>query len=113
MLKEVAGRGGAANPIGGVGMAAPVETDRWMEGGGRPSEDGPGLPGGGIPVVEGGRLPGPDNIGDGPDEGGGAALLPLAVLLGGAEARGGGGVARAAVALPGSFLLTHFFKSVS
>jgi hypothetical protein len=114
LLKEVAGLGGAANPLGGVETAAPVETDRWIEGGGTPREDRAGLPGGGgIPVVEGGRLLGGGIIGDALAAGGGAALLPLAVLLGGPEARGGGGVARAAVALLGSFLLTHFFRSLS
>lgn len=113
MLKEVAGLGGAANPLGGVETAAPVETDRWIEGGGTPRDDGAGLPGGGIPVVEGGRLLGGGIIGDALAGGGGAALLPLAVLLGGPEARGGGGVARAAVALLGSFLFTHFFRSLS
>jgi hypothetical protein len=89
-----------------------VETDRAgpREGvGGRPSEDGAGLldsGGGGAPADDGGLLP---SVGTG----GGGMLLPLALLLGGAGPFGGGGVARACVALLGSFLLTHFFKSLS
>ena len=64
---------------------------------------------------EGGRLPEAD-IGGSEGTGGaplGGMLLELAVRLGGAEPRGGGGVARTGAALPGSFLLTHFFRSLS
>lgn len=117
-LNEVEGLGGPAElpgrdeapPAGGT---APVETDRAGPNAGvcgRPSEDDAGLldsGGGGAPADEPGRLP------DAAGTAGGGMLLPLALLLGGAEAFGGGGVARAGVALLGSFPLTHFLSSSS
>lgn len=115
-VKEEAGRGGGPDELpGGVGTAAPVETERDMlpRGGGIPSADNAGLDergGGGISLAEDwGRLPAPD-IG-GPA--GGGILPELAARLGGAEPRGGGGVARTAAAELGSFLLTHFLRSLS
>lgn len=59
-------------------------------------------------VTDGGRLASPA---DGTT--GGIPLPALAVRLGGAEALGGGGVPRLGVELLGSFLLTHFLRSVS
>lgn len=127
LLSDVAGREGGARPDpgpGGVEAAAPVETGRGMfapAGGGTPREDDrAGLPerDGALPV--GGRLSDPVTAAEaeaGPLEaigGAPAALLVLPVLLCGAGPFGGGGVARAAaLALFGSFLLTHFFRFVS
>jgi hypothetical protein len=114
LLNEVAGLGGAPDELpGGVGKTAPVDTDRGIAGGGAPSEGGAGLADtdGGAPAEEDGRLPEP--ICGGVAIAGGGPPLPLIVLLGAAEAFGGGGVPRAGVALPGSFLLTHFFSSLS
>lgn len=117
VLSDVAGRGGGPEELPGRvgGAAAPVETDRGTalrNGGGAPSSDGAGLPvcGGGAPAEEVGRLSGPGGLGE---AAGGGALLPLAVLLGGAAPLGGGGVPRDTVALLGSFLLTHFLSSLS
>lgn len=106
---------------GGPGTAAPVETDRGKlprDGGGTPSPENAGLDEreGGMSLEEdGGRLPEATEIGGpgGPGGGGGGMLLELAARLGGAEPRGGGGVARTGSALLGSFLFTHFFKSLS
>lgn len=112
LLRDVEGLGGGAKPPelpGGVDAAAPVETDRGS--GGTPSVDGgAGLPeiGGGAPADDEGRLPALDAIGG---VAAGGTLVPLVVLLG--PIRGGGGGAAAGVALLGSFLLTHFFKSLS
>lgn len=101
---------------GGVGTAAPVETERAVAPsnvGGTASNGGAGLPvddgGGGGPADDDGRLSGPGV----PVGGGGGTLLPLAVRLGGAGPFGGGGAPRVTVLLLGSFLLTHFFKSLS
>ena len=113
LLRDVEGLGGGAKPPelpGGVGAAAPVETDRGI-GGGTPNVDGgAGLPesGGGAPADDDGRLPALDAIGG---VAAGGTLAPLVVLLG--PIRGGGGGAAAGVALLGSFLLTHFFRSLS
>lgn len=116
LLREVEGLGGGAKPPevpGGVGAAAPVETGRG-NGGGAPNVDGgAGLPeidgGANAPADDDGRLPALWAIG-GVAAGGRLAVLP--VLLAG-PALGGGGVAAAGVAELGSFLLTHFFSSVS
>lgn len=127
VLRDVEGRGGGARPElepGGMG-AGPVDAARGNPlappGTGTPREPGnPGLPardGGPAPVdgrlsidvprseIDGGRC----NMG-GPE----AVLPPLTDLLCGIGPFGGGGVARAeAVALFGSFLLTHFLSSGS
>lgn len=70
--------------------------------------DNAGLAEGGGPALDedGGRLPEPAG-GGAPAEG---TLPELAALL---EPLGGGGVARTVALLFGSFLLTHFFRSVS
>lgn len=107
LLKDEPGRdggppGGARNDRGKLGAAsdgALVEID------------GAGL----VNIAD--EPPPPTGIGGG-GIGGTAWLWPsggigLAVLVGGAVPFGGGGVALAAVLLPGSFLLTHFFKSLS
>lgn len=113
LLNDVAGRGGGGKdePIGGVGMAALVEADRAVPsiGGGAASEGGAGLldSDGGAPADDGGLLSSPK-----PMLAAGGAVLPLALLLG-ADALGGGGVPRDTLALFGSFLLTHFFNSLS
>jgi hypothetical protein len=117
-VRDAVGRGGPAVEVpGGVGTAAPLETDRGMlprYDGGTLRPDNAGLAGGGGAALEedGGRVLGPEGIiGGGPLMEG---MLPeLAVRLGGAEALGGGGVARTGALLLGSFLLTHFFSSVS
>lgn len=115
LLKEVEGLDGGAKPPelpGGVGAAAPVDTDRG-NGGGAPSPDG----GAGLPDIGGSANAPADDDGrlvalaiGGVAVGGRLAVLP--VLLAG-PARGGGGGAAAAVAELGSFLLTHFLSSVS
>lgn len=115
LLKEVEGLGGGANPPelpGGVGAAAPVDTDRG-NGGGAPNPDG----GAGLPDIGGGANAPADDDGrlaalaiGGVAVGGRLAVLP--VLLAG-PALGGGGVAAEGVAELGSFLLTHFLSSVS
>jgi hypothetical protein len=115
LLNDVAGLGGAPAELpGGVGKTAPVDTDRGIAGGGAPSEGGAGLADtdGGAPAEEDGRLPEAPACG-GVAIAGGGPPLPLIDLLGGAEPFGGGGVPRVGAALPGSFLLTHFFSSVS
>lgn len=113
LLSDVAGRGGGKEePIGGVAMAALVEADRAVPsiGGGAASEDGAGLldSDGGAPADDGGLLSGPKAM-----LAAGGTVLPLALLLGGPDALGGGGVPRDTLALFGSFLLTHFFNSLS
>jgi hypothetical protein len=115
-VKEDAGRGGGPPELpGGVGTAAPVDTERGIapRDGGTPSPENAGLDergGGGISLAEDwGRLPALDM--GGPT--GGGMLPELAARLGGAEPRGGGGVARTAAAELGSFLLTHFLRSLS
>lgn len=111
LLKDVDGRGGGCKPAelpGGVGTAAPVETDRGPSGGGIPNAEGAGLPGidgGGAPAEDPGRLLTLGGIAAG------GTLAVLGVRLGGAGPRGGGGVPRTGALLLGSFLLTHFFKS--
>lgn len=114
-VKEDEGRGGGPLELpGGVGIEPPVETERGR--GGAANPEIPGLDERGAALEEdGGRLPEAD-IGGSEGTGGtpmGGTLPELAVRLGGAEPRGGGGVARTGAALPGSFLLTHFFKSLS
>lgn len=117
-VRDPVGRGGPAEEVpGGTGTAALEETDRgiWPRpGGGIFRPESAGLAEGGKPAPEedGGRVLGPEGIiGGGPLIEG---MLPeLAVRLGGAEALGGGGVARTAALLLGSFLFTHFFSSVS
>lgn len=105
-----AGRGGGG-PVafGGFGTA-PLEADRPIVsiGRGTPSESLEAI--GGAPPEVDGRLSGFIGTGEGA---GGGILVALPVLVGGAEAFGGGGVARTGVALLGSFLLTHFLSSVS
>lgn len=124
---------------GGVNPDTPEETDRGIKcglllrcglplrGGGTPKDDNAGLVDRDGAISEGG--PGPKSevgprVGTDPDIGGtlvdswgtgiGGALPALTDLLGGAEPLGGGGVAlEVGFALLGSFLLTHFFKSVS
>jgi hypothetical protein len=109
-VRDEEGRGGGPLELpGGVGIAAPVETDR----GAIPEK--PGLEdnnGGAAAEEDGGRLPETDigGIGDAPF---GGMLPELAARLGGADPRGGGGVAWTGALLPGSFLLTHFFRSLS
>jgi hypothetical protein len=118
LLRDVAGREGGARPeleLGGVAPAAPVDTERvgpsGAPGGGIPNSAGLSERDGGAPVPVDGRLFGA--VG-GRCEAIGGALLALADLLGGKGPLGGGGVERAvAVALLGSFLLTHFFSSGS
>lgn len=126
VLREVEGRGGGASPElepGGVG-AGPVEAARGNPlgppGTGTPRELGnTGLPARGAPVPVDGRLsidvPSSDIDGGRCNMGGIEDVLPaLADLLCGMGPFGGGGVARAvAVALLGSFLLTHFLSSGS
>ena len=88
-----------------------MDTDRGG-GGGTPSVDG----GAGLPDMKGGA---PDEDGRLPvlalEAIGGvfAAGGTLLLVLGGPIRLGGGGGGVAAVALLGSFLLTHFFKSLS
>lgn len=66
--------------------------------------------GGGMSLAEDwGRLP----VADIGGPAGGGMLLELTARLGGAELLGGGGVARTAAAELGSFLLTHFLRSLS
>lgn len=120
-LREVEGLGGGPAELPGRDELSPVvetalvEIDRAGPNagvGGRP-RDVAGLldsGGGGAPPDDDGRLPVPAGIGG---TGGGGILAPLAVRLGGPIAFGGGGVARVGVALFGSFLLTHFFRSLS
>lgn len=106
--------GGPPELPGRVGIDAPVETDRGS--GGIESPEIPGLDDRGAALDEdGGRLPGTDmgGIADARGIPFGGMLPELAVRLGGADTRGGGGVARVEVALPESFLLTHFFRSLS
>lgn len=115
LLKEVEGLDGGAKPPelpGGVGAAAPVDTDRG-NGGGAPNPDG----GAGLPDIGDGANAPADDDGrlaalamGGVAVGGRLAMLP--VLLAG-PALGGGGVAAEGVAELGSFLLTHFLSSVS
>ena len=123
LLSDVDGRDGGASPSPGaepaelpggvcVGAAAPVDTDRGRGGGAPSDEDSAGLP-----AIDGGAAPAP---GPADDDGrldiiGGvlAALAVLVVLLGGPIRLGGGGGVADGVALLGSFLLTHFFSSVS
>lgn len=128
MLRDVEGLGGGASPElepGGVG-AGPVEAARGNPlgppGTGTPREPppNPGLPAsGGMPPPVDGRLsidvPSSDIDGGRCNMGGPEDALPaLADLLCGIGPFGGGGVARAvAVALFGSFLLTHFLSSGS
>jgi hypothetical protein len=107
-------RGGPLELPGGVGIDAPVETDRGRGGGASPEI--PGLEERGAALdEEGGRLPEADIGGSGGTGGApfGGMLPELVVRLGGRDPLGGGGVARTGAALPGSFLLTHFFKSLS
>lgn len=134
-LKDVPGRdpGPDLDP-GGVKPETPDETDRGIRcglpvsGGGTPKDDNAGLVDRDGAISEGGPRPNSDDVtkvGTDPDIGGtlvdncgtdigGGALPALTDLLGGAEPLGGGGVALGpALALLGSFLLTHFFKSVS
>lgn len=88
-----------------------MDTDRGRGGGAPKAEDSAGLP-----AIDGGaKPPGPAE-----DEGrldimGGVLpkLATLGALLGGPILLGGGGGVADGVALPGSFLLTHFFSSVS
>lgn len=113
-LKEDAGRGGPAELPGGVETAAPVDTERGiLPRGGTPSPEDAGLDGrggGGMSLAEDwGRLP----VADIGGPAGGGILPELAARLEGAELRGGGGVARTAEAELGSFLLTHFLRSLS
>lgn len=124
LLSDVDGRGGggarpspgaepAELPGGvGVGAAAPVDTDRGREGGAPSDEDSPGLP-----ATDGGAapIPGPADDDGRLDIIGGvlATLAALVALLGGPIRLGGGGGVADGVALLGSFLLTHFFNSVS
>lgn len=136
LLRDVVdGRGGGAACIVGaaagtpvvvveeVGVAAVVDTER----GGSPFGKGPGpdpnaglVPNGDAPAPVEGRLSGvvPScemeggrcSMGGGPED----VLPTLAERLCGPGPLGGGGVARAdAVALLGSFLLTHFLSSGS
>jgi hypothetical protein len=117
-VRDPVGRGGPAEEDPwGIGTVAPEEADRgiWPRPGGgtfRPDSAGLAERGGAALEEDGGRVLGPEGIiGGGPLIEG---MLPeLAVRLGGAEALGGGGVARTAAPLLGSFLLTHFFSSVS
>jgi hypothetical protein len=112
LLRDVAGRDGGGPPgPDGVGTVPPLETDRAIgPGGGTPSEDGPLEAIGGAPADVEGRLSELTAIGGGPI---GGVLVALTVLAGGAETFGGGGVARTGALLSGSFLLTHFFRSLS
>lgn len=108
LLKVVAGRGGGGPPgPGGIGTA-PLETDRAIVSTGRGTPSEPPAADGGVPPEVEGRLSELMPIG-----GPGGTLVALAVLEGGAEIFGGGGVARTGVALLGSFLLTHFLRSLS
>lgn len=105
LLSAVVGREGGPLPgaPGGPWIAALLETDR----GRLPIGGGPD---GGVPPADVDGLSAAMGIGGGPDGGGPAAL---AVRVGGAEDFGGGGVARTGALLFGSFLLTHFFSSLS
>lgn len=113
--EEGRGGGGPDELPGGVGTLVPADTDRGRLPicGGTPSPEKAGLDeseGGTSLDEDAGRLPEPRGIGG---IGGGGMLPELAFRLGGAEPRGGGGVARTGSALLGSFLFTHFFRSLS
>lgn len=114
LLRDVGGRdGGPLAPAPErVGTDAPLDTDRAIgPTGGTPSEDCGSLEAiGGAPAEVDGRSPEIAGVGVGP---GAAVPVALTALLGSAEALGGGGVDRTGAALLGSFLLTHFFKSLS
>lgn len=90
-------------------IAPLVETDRGI-GGGTLSPGKAGLDDRFAASLDDdwGLLPDAADIGAG-----GGGMLPELARLGGAELRGGGGVARTPALELGSFLLTHFFRSLS
>lgn len=101
LLNDVAGRGG------GIPGVDDIERGTFPAArGGALDEGGAGLAesGGRLPMAEGALLSGPEPIGGAPG---------LSDLAWGAGPFGGGGVLCANVLLPGSFLLTHLFSSLS
>lgn len=108
LLKVVGRGGGGPAPTPGIGTA-PLETDRAMVSTGRGTPSEPPAAIEGVPPEVDGRLSELIPIGGGPA----GTLMALPVLVGGPEVFGGGGVARTGVALLGSFLLTHFLRSLS
>lgn len=104
--------GGGVSPVPDtVFIGASLEADRGAgRAGGSPSEDCPLVGIGRASAEVDGRPSELAAFGGGPI---GGSLAALATLDGGAEAFGGGGVARTGVPPSGSFLLTHFFRSLS
>ena len=119
LLNDVDGRGGGgASPSPGPGAEPAIllggvslDTDRGRGGGPPRDDDNAGLPA----IDEGAKPPGPAEDDGRLDAIGGVLpkLATLGALLGGPIRLGGGGGVADGVALPGSFLLTHFFSSVS